>query len=538
LMMGMLISSFSLPDDIKNKTIYTIVTKPVRATEIVLGRIVGFGLLGTGLLALMGAISYVFVWQGLDHGHQIVGETQTVASFVEIGPDKMSVLTKRRASENAIMEAITEDRAGHRHRLEVLAIRRGPNDPLPIHQASIVDQKTLKDGSIEYHQVVCLDAAGHKHKVTVDGQGRDAKITIGGPIGYFRARMPIYSDQLVFYDRDGEPQEKGINVGHESDRRSFVSGGTARARTSLSKIEMTFDDFYPGSFPNLNIGGNEFVTLEMNLGIYRTFKANIEKRVTGGLQFESVPSNDAKNRFVSDMQDFETKEFAVQTRAIPRKIAGKIFSPDGKLVEQGVYDLFDDFAENGKIRLFLSCRDYNQYIGVAPKDIYFRPGDASYGWNFAKGYFGIWCQMMVIISIGVALSASLSAPITMLGTIVIIILGYFSEFISGLAKPDTLGGGPIESMIRVVTQKNMMSDLDTGVFVTLIKNIDYGIGMLLYGLTFLTPDFSRFNFADDLATGYSIGGNRVLIALALTMVFCFGFTLLGYFSLKTREIAK
>ena len=31
LMMGMLISSFSLPDDIKNKTIYTIVTKPVRA---------------------------------------------------------------------------------------------------------------------------------------------------------------------------------------------------------------------------------------------------------------------------------------------------------------------------------------------------------------------------------------------------------------------------------------------------------------------------------------------------------------------------
>ncbi|MFT5299730.1 MAG: hypothetical protein ACI814_000503, partial [Mariniblastus sp.] len=43
LLMGMLISAFSLPDDIKNKTIYTVVTKPVRPTEIVLGRIVGFG---------------------------------------------------------------------------------------------------------------------------------------------------------------------------------------------------------------------------------------------------------------------------------------------------------------------------------------------------------------------------------------------------------------------------------------------------------------------------------------------------------------
>ena len=62
LLMGMLISAFSLPEDIKNKTIYTVVTKPVRSTEIVLGRIVGFGLLGTGLLALMGLISFLFVW--------------------------------------------------------------------------------------------------------------------------------------------------------------------------------------------------------------------------------------------------------------------------------------------------------------------------------------------------------------------------------------------------------------------------------------------------------------------------------------------
>ena len=37
---------FSLPADIKTKTIYTVVTKPVRPGEIVLGRIVGFSLVG------------------------------------------------------------------------------------------------------------------------------------------------------------------------------------------------------------------------------------------------------------------------------------------------------------------------------------------------------------------------------------------------------------------------------------------------------------------------------------------------------------
>ena len=64
LMLGLLISAFSLPEDIKNRTIYTIVTKPVRATEIILGRIFGFGLLGTGLLATMALMSLMFYLAG------------------------------------------------------------------------------------------------------------------------------------------------------------------------------------------------------------------------------------------------------------------------------------------------------------------------------------------------------------------------------------------------------------------------------------------------------------------------------------------
>jgi len=86
LFMGMLISAFSLPDDIKNRTIYTVVTKPVRATEIVFGRILGFVGLGTVLLALMGLLSFLFVWRGLSHNHQLVGN-QDLSAFSEIDPN-------------------------------------------------------------------------------------------------------------------------------------------------------------------------------------------------------------------------------------------------------------------------------------------------------------------------------------------------------------------------------------------------------------------------------------------------------------------
>src|SRR5687768_8642664 len=71
LILALLISSFSLPADIKNRTIYTIVTKPVRSSEIVLGRVLGFSFIGTFILAAMCLVSYVFVVRGMHHEHRV-----------------------------------------------------------------------------------------------------------------------------------------------------------------------------------------------------------------------------------------------------------------------------------------------------------------------------------------------------------------------------------------------------------------------------------------------------------------------------------
>ena len=70
MLLALFLSTFSLPNDFKNRTIHTIVTKPVRPLEIVLGRILGFALVGTVILAAMCVVSYVFVVRGLRHEHQ------------------------------------------------------------------------------------------------------------------------------------------------------------------------------------------------------------------------------------------------------------------------------------------------------------------------------------------------------------------------------------------------------------------------------------------------------------------------------------
>ncbi len=73
-LMALFVSTFSLPNDIKNKTITTVVTKPVRTAEIVLGRMVGFTAVCTVLVAIMGLCSYVFVVRSLAHTHEIRAE--------------------------------------------------------------------------------------------------------------------------------------------------------------------------------------------------------------------------------------------------------------------------------------------------------------------------------------------------------------------------------------------------------------------------------------------------------------------------------
>ncbi|HWA96883.1 MAG TPA: hypothetical protein VG713_00255, partial [Pirellulales bacterium] len=54
----LLLAAVSLPTDLKNKTIFTVVTKPVRASELVLGRVLGIATIGTAMLAVMGPLAF------------------------------------------------------------------------------------------------------------------------------------------------------------------------------------------------------------------------------------------------------------------------------------------------------------------------------------------------------------------------------------------------------------------------------------------------------------------------------------------------
>lgn len=496
MILAMFLSAFSLPKDIQARTIYTVVTKPVRAGEIVLGRIIGFTLIGSGILLVMCLASYAFVVTGLAHSHEIEGTADEVDAEMELATDEVGPETTRDAH--------------HRHRL----IR-------------------TEGGGLRTDV-----QAGHWHEVQRVGEGADARYVVQPPQGELQARVPVYG-KLSFINRTGGPG-RGVSVGQEWTYRRYVEGKT------LAAAVWTFENVTPERFPN-------GLPLEMTLRIFRTHKGDIEKGVQGSI-FVRNPNTNADVRSSAPIP-FEGKEFVTQELFIPNKLTA--IRNDGTTVDD--IDLFDLVDEEKRLEVWLRCEDPAQYFGVAQADLYIRAESRSFFLNFLKAYLGLWVQMVMLVCFGVTFSTFLSGPIALLATLSTLILGQFTRFIANVlnaqvtnndtlarligsvpgADGSNLGGGPIESTIRLLTQANLTTELGIGSVATQV--IQWVDNLLLAGMHLITmyclPNFSEFNTSDYLAYGFNISGDL----LAQQVVTCLGFALAlsvaGYFFLRTREIA-
>ena len=104
-------------------------------------------------------------------------------------------------------------------------------------------------------------------------------------------------------------------------------------------------------------------------------------------------------------------------------------------------------------------RGADQNYGAAQADMYLRAGNAPFWWNFVKGYFGIWLQAVLVITLGVTFSTFLSGPVAMIATAGALLGGFFSDFMYRLSTQQTYGGGPFESLRRLVTQEGITAPI-------------------------------------------------------------------------------
>jgi hypothetical protein len=480
LLIALLVSAFSLPNDFKSKTIYTVVTKPVRAGDIVLGRILGFTIVGTVLLAIMALCSAGFVWRMLEHTHSVKIDT-----LQNIYNAKGEVVGKK---------GHTTTNQQHSHEVEI-----------------------LPDGS-----GVAKSTNEHQHDITSSQQGGETVYHISGPKGLLRARVPEYG-KVRFTDRKGVEVAKGISVGSEWTYRSFVEGGTP-----MSAI-WTFSGINESSLRK-DENGAQVLPLELIVRVFRTFKGDIENGIQGIIQLRN-PDPKPDGKYVkSEPWTFRAKDGSINTFDWSRKLAD---------ADQKPIDLLKDLvSEDGRVEVLVQCLDRAQYYGFAQPDCYIRLPDGSPLWNFCKAQASIWIQMVLVIAIGVTCSTLVNAPVAMLFTISFITLGFFRQFFVDVAIGKQVGGGPIESLYRIVTQMNQVSPLADNIGTELIKNTDNVLKTGMESLAYVLPDFRAFSTVDYVAYGFHIPMNHLFQDLTVCLAYLLGLFVIGYFFLRTREVAK
>jgi hypothetical protein len=279
--------------------------------------------------------------------------------------------------------------------------------------------------------------------------------------------------------------------------------------------------------------------LEMTIGIFRTHKGNIEQIVRGELEIVN-PENNTRSEPIS----FRPREFEIYHLDVPRTL--RVVDPATQRTRDG--DLFEDLvSEDGQIEVWMRCAEGGQYYGVSRPDVYLLAAERPFFLNFVKGYLGIWLQMLVVVGFGVMFSTFLSGPVAMMATLASLVLGYFKGFVVGVfrgmldpegpADQVIVGGGPIESFYRLITQKNLSIELEVGPAETVMRWMDL---TLMYGMRTLVdvlPDYNRFGTANYVASGFNIDANLLAQHGATCLAYVVAVTAASYFLLKSREIA-
>ncbi|MCA9179016.1 MAG: hypothetical protein KDB14_31345 [Planctomycetales bacterium] len=493
LVLAVFISTFSLPADMKSRTIYTIVTKPVRASEIVIGRMLGFSAVATVIVVAMAAVGYLFVTRSLDHTHQLEATAEEIEAEL---------------ADNGRWTGFTTRDKNHRHAITITS------------DGEVFDSESTQD---------------HWHRV----EKRGDKYVVSSPQDQLQARVPRYGE-LSYRDRDGG-DGGGVSVGKEWSYRKYIQGRT------LAAAIWTFKDIRAERFPY------DELPLELTLSVFRTYKADMTVGVQGSIMLRNPSPNATFKQSVPIT--FTSKEFQVDRHFIPRKIQA-VRASDESYAEA---DLFEDLCdENGNIEVWVRCEDNNQYFGAAQGDLYVLEAERPFAVNYVKGFFAIWMQTVLVICFGVMVSTRLNGAISMLATLCYIIIGTYRDSIVGVFKgmwqnnalltsafgqlrgqsQELLGGGPIESVIRILTQKNLTSDLDMNWLAEgFVRWVDLGLQVIMMAVTHFAPKFSDFNTANYLAEGYDINGHLVAAQATTCFTYLVVMAVVGYFFLKTREIA-
>ena len=538
LMVVMLLSCWGLPEDIKNRTLHTVVTKPVRRAEIFLGRMLGFTCVGTFLLVIMGGWGYVWIMRqipekakeerlkcrvpihgflqftdrnGIPSTGTNVGDEDESRMYVEGGTKARATWTFRNITPDFLVASDTAGRLEEHLKLEsrfrAFRLTKGDMESTLLGQLRIV--KRLRER---------------------------AALSIGATEEFNEVRQSIKAGEFADAADSLSAMADGLEKKQLELSRFALDAMTSGYETFANILE----PFYQDNPESEWIGSLITTAREVSkqAGQTRTIGLAAALKQFSRLMGENVAEFERLLvDAVSDPYIFKVHEFGENVIEVSRNISYQV----GDQQQSRSGDLFADLVHGGEMQVEVMCLDNGQFLGMAHPDLFVRAKDNSFAVGYTKMLFGIWMMMILIIIIGVTSSCLVKGPVGILLTLTLLVVGsFFHGFLEKIVQGDLQGGGVIETAHRILEHLNPLMELEDSDALNWMRSADKTLSGNLWLLHKILPNFNKFRMSEWIVEGFDVpwmGEKSALIpGFLMTLAYLLPCLLIGSYSLKLREL--
>jgi ABC-type transport system involved in multi-copper enzyme maturation permease subunit len=505
LLTAAILSSFSLPGDIRNQTIHTIVTKPVERFEILLGRFLGYAFLMTLVLVVMTLFSLTYVARSIDQ-------------------EAMDESYKARVPIYGNLKLLGGKNVGYEFEYrQFISVPDNPeNDEYAVWEFSDLPRDLAERGG-DLGTIPC-EFSFEIFRTTKGEENKGINCSF------------VFENWLAEPGkRPGVPAELQQ---YREERVALLQQGGAGSDASLAAVNNKLAEKY-GFFEILSKEIVDYHTLSVDVpvGLLRNAEDYVKKLVEI-LQNEKSPKND---RLRAAKALGRGGSYAASAQPVLSDIArGTDRTTDSELqaAAKAAHDRINAGVRPAPTQVVVRCESKTQYLGVARYDLYLLDATRPFEPNFFKGIVGLWYLLLIVIGLAVTVSTFLSGVISFLVTMAFLLGGLFKDWITSLAEGKVPGGGPFEAALRLGPKGHPSIPLDPTPVVSFAQTLDKGFQAILQPVLKFIPDVNRYDWTNFVAEGFDISGGQLVLTGILWAGYLLPWFVLGFYLIRSREVAS
>lgn len=497
-LLSMLLAGYALPNHVKNQNIYTIVTKPVERFEIILGQFLGYAVLLTGVVGVVGLFTLATIW------FSNPSEESKRETGVARVPLRGSLGFQSRKADFQGTDVGRE-----------FNYRKHIGGSPKSSQRAVYSFKQIPGGLASADRPIPVEFNFDIYRLTKGNENEGVFVNI----------------RVISWQRDQAPPSDTEDTGEWrwGSLKSEGRGGPPVFTPDTSEAQYRKDAVTElRKVPEYNAAWKDLPDDNV-----QTEAVKLLARATP--QSPAWPAADvlARKYGYFEYRGKELFDFHPERIAIPPGLfanAAQDKTESGRAVD----------SNKPRLLVYVHCETPSQMLGMAEGDLFVLQAEEWFWWNHMKSMVGLWCWLLIVAGLGVTLSTYLDFVVTLLTGKFLFVTAFAAAYINELGQTigkDGSQAGPLRSLTQILQAKQSTALPEATAWEETADLGDVGYAWGFRRLLNVLPDVDSFTWTKYVAEGFSIPIEALVMNVLVLIAYLFPWFLLGYYQIRGREVA-